>query len=175
MFTANSTNCLTEALGLSLPGNGSPLATHAARRELFLTAGRTVVELAPLVRERRRLGAAARDREPARLRERGWLDVTMGGSTNTVLHILAAAHEAGLDFTLADIDAVSRRVPCVSKVAPNSNFPMGGRPPRRRHPRDPRRARPRRTAAPRRPYLTAALRAYAELVTSGATGAVRAI
>jgi dihydroxy-acid dehydratase len=125
MFTANSMNCLTEALGLSLPGNGSTLATHAARRELFLQAGRTVVDLArryyaeddDSVLPRNVAGRHAFENAMA-------LDVAMGGSTNTVLHILAAAHEAELDFSLDDIDAVSRRVPCVSKVAPNSSHHM---------------------------------------------------
>jgi dihydroxy-acid dehydratase len=125
MFTANSMNCLTEALGLSLPGNGSTLATHVARRELFLQAGRTVVDLArryyaeddDSVLPRNVAGKHAFENAMA-------LDVAMGGSTNTVLHILAAAHEAELDFTLGDIDAVSRRVPCVAKVAPNSAHHM---------------------------------------------------
>jgi dihydroxy-acid dehydratase len=125
MFTANSMNCLTEALGLSLPGNGSTLATHAARRALFSDAGRTVVDLA-----RRYYGNDDASVLPRSVASRAAfenamaLDVAMGGSTNTVLHILAAAHEAEIDFSLADIDAVSRRVPCVSKVAPNSSFHM---------------------------------------------------
>ncbi|MFC5996665.1 dihydroxy-acid dehydratase [Pseudonocardia hispaniensis] len=125
MFTANSMNCLTEALGLALPGNGSTLATHAARRSLFLEAGRTVVELAqrwyaqddPSVLPRSIATREAFENAMA-------LDVAMGGSTNTVLHILAAAQEGEVDFTLADIDAVSRRVPCLSKVAPNSDYHM---------------------------------------------------
>jgi dihydroxy-acid dehydratase len=125
MFTANSMNCLTEALGLALPGNGSTLATHAARRELFLDAGRTVMDLA--TRWYRDDDASALPRSIATreaFENAMALDVAMGGSTNTVLHILAAAQEGELDFSLADIDAVSRRVPCLSKVAPNSDYHM---------------------------------------------------
>ncbi|SNS54865.1 dihydroxy-acid dehydratase [Micrococcales bacterium KH10] len=120
MFTANSMNCLTEALGLSLPGNGSTLATHAARRDLFLEAGRTIVDLC-----RRYYDNDDESVLPRSIATRDafanamTLDVAMGGSTNTVLHILAAAQEAELDFTLDDIDEISRRVPCLSKVAPN--------------------------------------------------------
>ncbi|WP_405092790.1 dihydroxy-acid dehydratase [Micromonospora sp. NBC_01392] len=126
MFTANSMNCLTEAIGLALPGNGSTLATHAARRSLFLEAGRTAVEIAKRwydeddasVLPRAIAGRAAFENAVA-------LDVAMGGSTNTILHLLAAAREAELDFDVADIDAVSRRVPCLAKVAPNSpNYHM---------------------------------------------------
>ena len=121
MFTANSMNCLTEAIGLALPGNGSTLATHAARRDLFQEAGRVVVELArrwydgddASVLPRSIASRAAFENAVA-------LDVAMGGSTNTVLHLLAAAREAELDFSVADIDAISRRVPCLAKVAPNS-------------------------------------------------------
>ncbi len=120
MFTANSMNCLTEALGLSLPGNGSTLATHTARRELFLAAGRLVVALAAAYYDDEDDSVAPRSIvTKAALTNAMALDVAMGGSTNTVLHILAAAQEAGVDFTLADIDALSRRVPCLSKVAPN--------------------------------------------------------
>ncbi|HKR49176.1 MAG TPA: dihydroxy-acid dehydratase [Pseudonocardiaceae bacterium] len=123
MFTANSMNCLTEALGLALPGNGSTLATHEARRRLFLDAGRTVVELAnrwyadgdDSVLPR---SIATRDAFENAMA----LDVAMGGSTNTVLHILAAAREGEIDFDLAAIDAVSRRVPCLCKVSPNSDY-----------------------------------------------------
>jgi len=121
MFTANSMNCLTEAIGLSLPGNGSTLATHAARKALFERAGALIVDLAKAwydgedasVLPRAIASRAAFENAVA-------LDVAMGGSTNTVLHLLAAAREAELDFTVADIDAISRRVPCLSKVAPNS-------------------------------------------------------
>ena len=119
MFTANSMNCLTEALGLSLPGNGSLVATHAARKDLFLEAGRLVVELA-----RRWYGhddASVLPRSIASYRafENAMsLDIAMGGSTNTVLHLLAAAHEAGVEFTMADIDRLSRQVPNLCKVAP---------------------------------------------------------
>jgi dihydroxy-acid dehydratase len=125
MFTANSMNCLTEALGLSLPGNGSTLATHAARRTLFSDAGRTVVELC-----KRWYGEnddSVLPRSIANKRAFGnamALDMAMGGSTNTVLHILAAAQEGEIDFTIDDIDAIGKRVPCLSKVAPNSDYHM---------------------------------------------------
>ncbi|MFE0422829.1 dihydroxy-acid dehydratase [Streptomyces sp. NPDC058953] len=120
MFTANSMNCLTEAMGLSLPGNGSVLATHTARRALYENAGRTVVEITKRYYEgdddtvlpRNIATRAAFDNAMA-------LDIAMGGSTNTILHLLAAAQEAELDYGLDDIDAVSRRVPCLAKVAPN--------------------------------------------------------
>lgn len=122
MFTANSMNCLTEALGLALPGNGTLLATHVDRRELFLQAGRTIVDLAkrwyddddPSVLPRAIASRAAFHNAMA-------LDIAMGGSTNTVLHILAAACEGGIDFTMGDIDALSRRVPNICKVAPASD------------------------------------------------------
>lgn len=122
MFTANSMNCLTEALGLSLPGNGSLLATHTLRWNLFEAAGRRIVELArryyldddPSVLPRSIAGFEA-------FHNAMTLDVAMGGSTNTVLHILAAAQEAGVDFTLADIDRISRDTPCLCKVAPSSS------------------------------------------------------
>jgi dihydroxy-acid dehydratase len=125
MFTANSMNCLTEAIGLALPGNGSTLATHAARRELFQDAGRLVVSLAKRwyddddasVLPRAVASRAAFENAVA-------LDVAMGGSTNTVLHLLAAAREAELEFGVADIDGISRRVPCLAKVAPSSHFHM---------------------------------------------------
>src|SRR5829696_5341187 len=125
MFTANSMNCLTEALGLALPGNGSTLATHATRRELFLRAGRTVVELARRWYEYDDSSALPRSIATRAAFENAMaLDVAMGGSTNTVLHILAAAREAELDFTLGDIDAISRRVPCLCKVSPSSDYHM---------------------------------------------------
>src|SRR6266508_5213586 len=108
MFTANSMNCLTEAIGLALPGNGSTLATHAARRELFLKAGRTVVELAQRYYDKDDESALPRAIASRQGFENAMaLDVAMGGSTNTVLHLLAAAREAGLDFGVTDIDAVS--------------------------------------------------------------------
>ena len=119
MFTANSMNCLTEALGLSLPGNGSTLATHADRRRLFVEAGHLIVDLAQRWYEQDDATAL-----PRTIASRGafenamTLDIAMGGSTNTVLHILAAAHEGEIDFTLADIDALSRKVPCLCKAAP---------------------------------------------------------
>ncbi|PPC79726.1 MAG: dihydroxy-acid dehydratase [Methylotenera sp.] len=119
MFTANSMNCLTEALGLSLPGNGSTLATHAARKELFLKAGRLIVDLAKRHYEQDDYTVLPRSIANMQAFENAMaLDVSMGGSTNTVLHLLAAAHEAGLDFTMSDIDRISRKVPCLSKVAP---------------------------------------------------------
>jgi dihydroxy-acid dehydratase len=121
MFTANSMNCLTEALGLSLPGNGSIVATHADRRKLFEEAGRLVVELA------RRYYADGDEAVLPRaiasfeaFENAMSLDIAMGGSTNTILHLLAAAHEAGVEFTMADIDRLSRRVPHLSKVAPST-------------------------------------------------------
>ena len=125
MFTANSMNCLTEALGLALPGNGSTLATHEARRALFERAGTTVMALA-----KRYYGEDDESVLPRSIATREAfenamaLDMAMGGSTNTVLHILAAAREGEVDFTLADIDAISRRVPCLSKVSPNSDYHM---------------------------------------------------
>jgi dihydroxy-acid dehydratase len=125
MFTANSMNCLTEALGLALPGNGSTLATHAARRELFLDAGRTVVELCRRWYEQDDESALPRSIANRKAFENAMaLDMAMGGSTNTVLHILAAAQEGEIDFTLQDIDDISRRVPCLSKVSPNSDYHM---------------------------------------------------
>ncbi|WP_439377543.1 dihydroxy-acid dehydratase [Amycolatopsis lexingtonensis] len=125
MFTANSMNCLTEALGLSLPGNGSTLATHAARRALFEEAGRTVVELCKRWYENDDASVLPRSiASKAAFENAMALDMAMGGSTNTVLHILAAAQEGEVDFTIADIDAIGRRVPCLSKVAPNSDYHM---------------------------------------------------
>lgn len=119
MFTANSMNCLTEALGLSLPGNGSTLATHADRKELFLRAGRQVVELCRRWYEEEDPSALPRTIASFEAFENAMsLDIAMGGSTNTVLHLLAAAHEAGVNFTMTDIDRLSRRVPVLSKVAP---------------------------------------------------------
>ena len=121
MFTANSMNCLTEAIGLSLPGNGSTLATHAARKDLFEEAGRLIVELCQRYYEDDDASVLPRAiASRAAFENAVALDVAMGGSTNTVLHLLAAAREAELDFTVHDIDAISRRVPCLSKVAPNS-------------------------------------------------------
>jgi dihydroxy-acid dehydratase len=125
MFTANSMNCLTEALGLALPGNGSTLATHAARRELFLEAGRTVMAIAKRWYGEDDASVLPRSIANKKAFENAMaLDVAMGGSTNTVLHILAAAQEGEIDFALADIDALSRRVPCLAKVSPNSSYHM---------------------------------------------------
>jgi dihydroxy-acid dehydratase len=119
MFTANSMNCLTEALGLSLPGNGTIVATHSDRKELFLRAGRLVVELAKRYYEQDDATVLPRSIATKAAFENAMaLDVSMGGSTNTVLHLLAAAHEAEVEFTMADIDRISRHVPCLCKVAP---------------------------------------------------------
>jgi dihydroxy-acid dehydratase len=119
MFTANSMNCLTEALGLSLPGNGSVLATHADRERLFLEAGHVIVDITRRHYEQDDDSVLPRSIANFRAFENAMtLDIAMGGSTNTVLHLLAAAHEAGVDFTMDDIDRLSRKVPCLSKVAP---------------------------------------------------------
>ena len=123
MFTANSMNCLAEAIGLALPGNGTTLATHTARRALFERAGQAVVELT-----RRYYSDDDESVLPRAIASRDAfenamaLDVAMGGSTNTILHLLAAAHEAGVNFGLKEIDELSRRVPCLCKVAPSSNY-----------------------------------------------------
>jgi len=119
MFTANSMNCLTEALGLSLPGNGSVLATHADRERLFLEAGHLIVDITRRYYEQEDDSVLPRSVANFKAFENAMsLDIAMGGSTNTVLHLLAAAHEAGVDFTMEDIDRLSRKVPCLSKVAP---------------------------------------------------------
>jgi len=119
MFTANSMNCLTEALGLSLPGNGSTLATHADRKRLFVEAGHLIVDLARRYYEQEDASVLPRNVATKQAFENAMaLDIAMGGSTNTVLHILAAAYEGDVDFTMDDIDRLSRRVPCLSKVAP---------------------------------------------------------
>ena len=119
MFTANSMNCLTEALGLSLPGNGTIVATHSDRKELFLRAGRLIVELAKRHYEQDDYSVLPRSIATKAAFENAMvLDVSMGGSTNTVLHLLAAAHEAQVEFAMADIDRISRKVPCLCKVAP---------------------------------------------------------
>jgi dihydroxy-acid dehydratase len=120
MFTANSMNCLTEALGLSLPGNGTIVATHADRRELFLEAGRLVVKLCRRWYENDDARVLPRSVASFQAFENAMsLDIAMGGSTNTVLHLLAAAEEGGIDFTMADIDRLSRRVPNLCKVSPS--------------------------------------------------------
>lgn len=125
MFTANSMNSLTEALGLSLPGNGSTLATHAARRALFINAGHTIVDMCQTYYTHGDASVLPRNVANKHAFDNAMtLDMAMGGSTNTVLHILAAAQEGDIDFTLADIDRLSRDVPCLSKVAPNSNYHM---------------------------------------------------
>src|SRR3546814_914095 len=122
MFTANSMNCLTEALGLALPGNGSLLATHARRKALFEEAGKLVVALCARYYEHNDSSVLPRSIATFQAFENAMmLDVSMGGSTNTVLHLLAAAQEAGVDFTMSDIDRISRGVPCLCKVAPATN------------------------------------------------------
>jgi dihydroxy-acid dehydratase len=119
MFTANSMNCLTEALGLSLPGNGSVLATHSDRQRLFLEAGHLIVDIAKRYYEQNDESVLPRNVASFKAFENAMtLDIAMGGSTNTVLHILAAAHEGGIPFTMDDIDRLSRGVPCICKVAP---------------------------------------------------------
>jgi dihydroxy-acid dehydratase len=123
MFTANSMNCLTEALGLSLPGNGSLLATHADRKELFLRAGRLIVDLAKRYYEKDDASVLPRSIATFEAFENAvCLDIAMGGSTNTVLHLLAAAHEASVNFTMKDIDRLSRKVPNLAKVAPSTQL-----------------------------------------------------
>ncbi|MFO1227889.1 dihydroxy-acid dehydratase [Roseateles sp.] len=121
MFTANSMNCLTEALGLSLPGNGTVVATHADREQLFKQAGRTVVELCKRYYEGNDESVLPRAIGKKAFENAMTLDIAMGGSTNTILHILAAAQEAGIDFDMTDIDRLSRAVPQLCKVAPNTN------------------------------------------------------
>ncbi len=125
MFTANSMNCLAEAIGLALPGNGSVLATHTARKALYEDAGRTVVDITRRYYEQNDETVLPRNVASRAAFENAMaLDIAMGGSTNTILHLLAAAQEAGLEFGLTEIDAVSRRVPCLSKVAPNGKYYM---------------------------------------------------
>ncbi|WP_334128954.1 dihydroxy-acid dehydratase [Sneathiella sp.] len=123
MFTANSMNCLTEALGLALPGNGSLLATHADRKQLFLDAARTIVDITRRHYEMDEPGLLPRDIASFKAFENAMsMDIAMGGSTNTVLHLLAAAQEGEIDFTMADIDRLSRRVPNLCKVAPSTQL-----------------------------------------------------
>src|SRR5512142_131722 len=123
MFTANSMNCLAEAIGLALPGNGSTLATHAARRALFERAGRLIAEITRQYYADGDASVLPRSIASRDAFENAMaLDVAMGGSTNTILHLLAAAHEAGVDFGLKEIDELSRRVPCLCKVAPSSSY-----------------------------------------------------
>ena len=125
MFTANSMNCLTEALGLSLPGNGSLVATHAERKQLFLRAGRVIVDLCKRYYEQDDESVLPRNIATFNAFENAMtLDIAMGGSTNTVLHLLAIAHEAGVDFTMKDMDRLSRHVPTLCKVAPSSEYHM---------------------------------------------------
>lgn len=143
MFTANSMNCLTEALGLSLPGNGSTLATHLDRKRLFVEAGHLIVDLARRYYEQDDVKALPRTIASKQAFENAMtLDIAMGGSTNTVLHILAAAHEGEIDFTMADIDAAlaPRAVPVEGRTR-QERCAHGRRPSRRRHHVDPRRTR----------------------------------
>ena len=123
MFTANSMNCLAEAIGLALPGNGTTLATHSARRGLFERAGRLIAEITRQYYADGDASVLPRSIASRDAFENAMaLDVAMGGSTNTILHLLAAAHEAGVDFGLKEIDELSRRVPCLCKVAPSSSY-----------------------------------------------------
>jgi dihydroxy-acid dehydratase len=125
MFTANSMNCLAEALGLALPGNGSTLATHTARKALYEQAGATAVQIALKYYDQDDESVLPRNVATNAAFENAMaLDIAMGGSTNTILHLLAAAQEAELDYTLTDIDALSRRVPCICKVAPSGTYLM---------------------------------------------------
>ncbi len=125
MFTANSMNCLVEALGMGLPGNGTLLASHTLRRTLFETASRRIVEMANAYYLKGDESVLPRNiAAKAAFENAMTLDVAMGGSTNTVLHILAIARSAGVDFTMADIDRISRKVPCICKVAPSSHYHM---------------------------------------------------
>lgn len=123
MFTANSMNCLNEALGLALPGNGTVVATHANRKELFVKGAARIVEMCEAWYDRDDESVLPRSIAPKATFENAMtLDIAMGGSTNTVLHILAIAHEAGVDFTMEDVDRLSRKVPNLCKVAPNSSY-----------------------------------------------------
>ncbi|MFJ9520901.1 dihydroxy-acid dehydratase [Kitasatospora sp. NPDC101801] len=125
MFTANSMNCLAEAIGLALPGNGSVLATHTARRALYEDAGRTIVDITKRHYEQDDYSVLPRSVASRAAFENAMaLDIAMGGSTNTILHLLAAAQEAEVEFDMRDIDAISRKVPCLSKVAPNGKYYM---------------------------------------------------
>ena len=125
MFTANSMNCLAEALGLALPGNGTLVATHAERKQLFLRAGRTIVELCKRYYEQDDAGVLPRSIATFEAFENAMtLDISMGGSTNTVLHLLAIAQEAEVNFTMKDMDRLSRHVPTLCKVAPSSEYHM---------------------------------------------------
>ncbi|MCZ4103351.1 dihydroxy-acid dehydratase [Streptomyces sp. SID13666] len=125
MFTANSMNCLAEAIGLALPGNGSVLATHTARKALYQDAGRTIVDITKRYYEQNDETVLPRNiATRAAFENAVALDIAMGGSTNTILHLMAAAQEAEVDFDMADIDALSRRLPCLSKVAPNGDYYM---------------------------------------------------
>jgi dihydroxy-acid dehydratase len=123
MFTANSMNCLTEALGLSLPGNGSLLSTHIFRRDLFVTAAQRIVEMSKAYYEKEDTSVLPKSIATKEAFENAMsLDIAMGGSTNTVLHLLAVAQEAGVDFTMSDIDRLSRKVPHLCKVAPSTSL-----------------------------------------------------
>ncbi len=148
MFTANSMNSLNEAIGLALPGNGTVVATHINRLQLFKKAAEMIVRNTYAYYRDGDTGVLPRNIATRQAMLNAMtLDIAMGGSTNTVLHLLAVAHEAGADFTMDDIDALSRKTPVLCKVAPNSHYHIQGREPRRRHPldhEDPRRCRTRR-------------------------------
>ena len=151
MFTANSMNCLNEAIGLALPGNGTILATHALRWELFAAAGKRIVEMAKAFYLEGDTSVLPRSIATFAAFENAMtLDIAMGGSTNTVLHLLAMAREAEVNFTMADIDRLSRQVPCICKVAPaTQEFSHRGRRARWRHYEHLRRAVARRQNPPR--------------------------
>ena len=156
MFTANSMNCLTEAIGLSLPGNGSVLATHTARKALYEKAGSTVVELVKRYYDGDDASVLPRSIATAEAFDNAMaLDISMGGSTNTILHLLAAAQEAGVDYGLAEMDAKSAPGALPGEGGPErrqgQDLLHGGRAPRRRHPRPAGRAEPRRAPAQGRP------------------------
>jgi len=151
MFTANSMNCLTEALGLSLPGNGTVVATHADREQLFKRAGRGIVELARRYYEQEEAGVLARSVGFKAFENAMTLDIAMGGSTNTILHLLAIAREADIDFTMEDIDRLSRTVPAALQGrTEHEQVSHRGRASRGRHHGDPRRTGSRRQIAYRR-------------------------
>jgi hypothetical protein len=150
MFTANSMNCLTEALGLALPGNGSTLATHADRKRLFVEAGHLIVDLAALLRAGRRACCRATSRASRRFENAMTLDIAMGGSTNTVLHCWPPRMRPRSISPWPISTGCRAACPCCARSRPPSRQrPYGGRPPRRRHHGDPRRTRPRRPDQPR--------------------------
>jgi dihydroxy-acid dehydratase len=153
MFTANSMNCLVEALGLGLPGNGTVLASHVYRKQLFAQAGKMIVQLSDRYYHEDDASVLPRNIATKHAFENAMtMDVAMGGSTNTVLHILAAAQSADVDFTLEDIERISHTVQCICKASPFRAMGDLRRAPRRRHQRHPGRTGSRRQAAPRRAF-----------------------